>query len=36
MFYVLQFVLIMFGINDNVVEVVFVYLNNVHIQLNIQ
>jgi len=35
MFYVLQFVLIMFEINENDVELVFEYLNNVHFQLNI-
>jgi hypothetical protein len=35
MFYVLQFVLIMFEINENDVELVFEYLNNVHFRLNI-
>jgi hypothetical protein len=34
--YVLQFVLIMFEINENDVELVFDYLNIVHFQLNIQ
>jgi len=35
MIYVLQFVLIMFEINENDVELVFVYLDNVHFLLNI-
>jgi len=36
MLYVHQFVLIMFEINQNDVELIFGYLNNVHFQLTIQ